>query len=257
MNFFELKNITINSFSVYRCIVDKSTLSIMPRDFHSLSYRISGKTEISSNCISWLSEKGAITYVPKGKAYSHNVKQPSEIIAIHFNIAEDIVADVNVLTPQNINEIEKLFYSLIKHWEQNPSSGDINCMLLIYRILSKLNKNNDYNDAYKNHRLLEPAVEYMRTKYSDFNISVSYLANLSGVSEAYFRRQFEQAFGMSPVKYLKKLRIDCAQRLLETGFYSVGEVAFRSGFASTSYFCTQFRINCGVTPHEYTEMARI
>ncbi|PKM62857.1 MAG: AraC family transcriptional regulator, partial [Firmicutes bacterium HGW-Firmicutes-21] len=71
------------------------------------------------------------------------------------------------------------------------------------------------------------------------------------------RRLFERVYEMPPVKYIKMLRMENAKRLLETGFYSVNEVAFRSGFASASYFSTEFKRDSGVTPREYYYISRL
>jgi AraC-like DNA-binding protein len=39
--------------------------------------------------------------------------------------------------------------------------------------------------------------------------------------------------------------------LLETGLYSITEVAFRTGFESSSYFSAEFRRMTGRSPKDY------
>ncbi len=251
MDFFELKNITVTGFSVLSCTVDRSMSSIPARDFHSLSYRLSGITEISAKGQRHISRRGAVSFVPKGLTYSHIVRERSEMIALHFITAEELGEEICVKTPSDLSETEALFNSLVKSWEQNPASGNIQCMTDIYRIITKLNTGGEIGSKYKNHRLLEPAVEYLHMHYSNNDLSIAYLSALAGISEAYFRRLFEQSFDMPPIKYLKRLRMNCAKRLLETGFYTVSEVAFRSGFSSASYFSSEFRNENGISPRKY------
>ncbi|PKM60893.1 MAG: hypothetical protein CVU97_07565, partial [Firmicutes bacterium HGW-Firmicutes-21] len=187
MNIFDLKNLTVTAFSVYRCNIGRSDITIPPRDFHSLSFRISGRTEIIAEGKSYISEQGAVTYVPKGLPYAHIVRQPSEVIALHFNVSEELETGVCVVIPENCYETERLFVSLAKSWEQNPVSGNIKCLSLIYGILTRLNIDKEPKVANKNHRIIEPAVEYIRKNYTDSGLSVSYLSDIAGVSEAYFR----------------------------------------------------------------------
>lgn len=257
MDFFRLNKLTIKSFGVYSCRIENSDKTIAPRDFYSLSYRKSGSTELICDGKTIKSESGAVTFVPRAIQYSHIVKKPSDIIAIHFNIAENIDTDIAVISPKNIAEIEYIFNSLLNSWKHNPVSGNISCLLQIYRVLSVLCTSELKKSSYRIYRALEPAIGYIRQNYTNSDFSIVSLAELSGFSEAYFRRLFEQAFEISPVKYIIKLRMDCAKRLLETGFYTVSEVAYRSGFESSSYFCTQFKKETGITPKQYVNVTSI
>ena len=79
-------------------------------------------------------------------------------------------------------------------------------------------------------------------------LSVSYLARKAGVSEVYFRREFGKCTGLSPIKYIKKVRLENTRALLSTAVYSVGEVATRCGFDSISYFSEEYKRAYGVSP---------
>ena len=82
-------------------------------------------------------------------------------------------------------------------------------------------------------------------------LTVSRLASEAGVSSVYFRREFKGCFGISPIEYIKKVRIENAKALLSTAMYSVSEVATHCGFDSISYFSYEFKRITGETPSGY------
>lgn len=74
------------------------------------------------------------------------------------------------------------------------------------------------------------------------------LANVVGLSPSRFRHLFKQELGMSPAQYLKHLRMQKAQMLLRTTFFSVKEVLKLVGIRSNSHFATDFKKIHGMTP---------
>lgn len=98
--------------------------------------------------------------------------------------------------------------------------------------------------------VLLPAIEYIHREYADSVIKISLLSELCGISETYFRRQFQKIYGTSPVKYINNLRIQRAKELISSGLYSVCEVAFLSGYRDESYFSREFKKATGHSPSE-------
>ena len=97
---------------------------------------------------------------------------------------------------------------------------------------------------------MKEAREYIDYRFGDANLSVAALSDAAGISEVYFRKEFRAHFGMSPMAYIKKTRIDNARLLLRTGYFSVSEVASQCGFESLSYFSHEFHRLTGMTPSE-------
>ena len=71
------------------------------------------------------------------------------------------------------------------------------------------------------------------------------------MSEVYFRKLFKEEFGISPQKYIIDLRLQNAAGLISTGYYSLKEVAYMSGYTDYKYFSVEFKKNMGVSPSEY------
>ena len=69
--------------------------------------------------------------------------------------------------------------------------------------------------------------------------------------EKNFRQIFKKETGTTFLKFLTKLRIEEAKRLLEDGNYNVSEVAERVGYKTSQYFSQIFVSTTGLTPQEY------
>jgi AraC-like DNA-binding protein len=119
----------------------------------------------------------------------------------------------------------------------------LHCAHLISRELSDANTR-----AYE---VLNPAMDCIYANYKSGTISITHLARLCYISETYFRRLFRQAYGVSPIAFIRSLRIDTAASLLESGDFSVGDAAAAAGFTDTKYFSREFRRAKGVSPKNY------
>jgi transcriptional regulator GlxA family with amidase domain len=77
------------------------------------------------------------------------------------------------------------------------------------------------------------------------------LARVSGVSEAYFARQFKQAFGVPPHRYLLTRRVERATALLRETEMPIVEIAFQTGWESLGTFGRTFRDITGESPSAF------
>lgn len=62
---------------------------------------------------------------------------------------------------------------------------------------------------------------------------------------------FKAETGLTPIHYLRFLRMERAGHLLETSFLSVKEIAHAVGINDESHFVRDFKIIFGVTPTRY------
>ena len=102
---------------------------------------------------------------------------------------------------------------------------------------------------------IEPYSEFKNTmNYLQKNfkntINIQELARKNGMSLSTFERKFKKHFGMSPNKFIKKIRIDHACDLLHAG-YDISQVALDSGFCDQSYFSKEFKRMINLTPRQF------
>ena len=77
------------------------------------------------------------------------------------------------------------------------------------------------------------------------------MARRAGVCEVYLRRVFQQELQLTPKQYLMQVRMQQAVSLLQSGYYTVTQVAHFCGFTDEKYFSTAFKKMNGCQPSKY------
>jgi AraC family transcriptional regulator len=88
------------------------------------------------------------------------------------------------------------------------------------------------------------------------DLSLCAMARVAGRSSSHFARTFRAATGVSPAAYVRARRIVRAREALRDEDVSLGELAYRFGFASQAHFSTAFRREVGVTPSAFRRAVR-
>ena len=76
-------------------------------------------------------------------------------------------------------------------------------------------------------------------------------ADLLNVTPNYLNKICKEETGYTAGEFIRKRVVTEARRLLHHTYYTVGEIADRLGFESSSYFTTFFKKNTGITPEEF------
>lgn len=71
------------------------------------------------------------------------------------------------------------------------------------------------------------------------------------MSKYHFLRLFKATYGLTPIEYVSRRRIERAQDLLRATNLTVTEVCMLVGFSSLGSFSTRFRALVGETPSEF------
>ena len=80
-------------------------------------------------------------------------------------------------------------------------------------------------------------------------IALRELASLAGVSARHFGRAFRQALGVPPHAYVLSRRLATARDLLiNQPLLTIGEIASKTGFSSSSHLASAFRRHFGFSP---------
>lgn len=103
-------------------------------------------------------------------------------------------------------------------------------------------------------RLLR-VMEYIKDNIGS-ELSIEMLAQMVCVTKSHLGRLFRERLGTSPVQFILRSRIQCAQRLLITTNHSVMHISSTVGFNDVSYFIRIFRQKIGFTPQEYRDRLR-
>lgn len=77
---------------------------------------------------------------------------------------------------------------------------------------------------------------------------LSDVARQVGVSDRTLRRGFQELFSITPLAYLTRQRMQRARQLLQSGEWTVAEVARIVGYAHLGHFAVAFKREFGLTP---------
>lgn len=99
--------------------------------------------------------------------------------------------------------------------------------------------------------LVEKAKEYIKSNYSDCDISVEKLCSNLHVSPTYFSTIFKKETNMSFVNYLTDIRLEEAVKLLNTTDDKTYIIATKIGYQEANYFSYVFKKKFGISPSRY------
>lgn len=102
-------------------------------------------------------------------------------------------------------------------------------------------------------KFLANITQLVESHISDSDLSVNKLSELSGINAKQVYRKIKQLTGMSPVEYIKSIRMKKAAMLLSQHKFSIAEVMYMVGFSTHSYFARCFQASFGKTPREFIE----
>jgi AraC-like DNA-binding protein len=108
--------------------------------------------------------------------------------------------------------------------------------------------------SLQHEKILRPQFKHV-VKYIQDNlankITIAKLASESCMSESAFFQAFKQNFGIPPLEFILKARIEQAKKLLSASEISITEVCYASGFNNLNYFSKIFKRLEGITPKQY------
>jgi AraC-like DNA-binding protein len=103
---------------------------------------------------------------------------------------------------------------------------------------------------------LDQLLTFIRENLSS-ELRIRDLAEMSNLSVRQLERIFQTVFGMSPRKYITKLRIRVAVRLLLETNLPLDHIALETGFCDQSALTYYFRRELGVTPYKFRKAAAL
>jgi len=98
--------------------------------------------------------------------------------------------------------------------------------------------------------VIESVINMIRLNYHQ-KISLSEFASRLHMSASYLSGLFSKELGVTFSAYLRDYRIERAKELLKDGNCYIFEVAYRTGFDNTQYFCRCFKKVTGYSTSEY------
>ena len=97
---------------------------------------------------------------------------------------------------------------------------------------------------------LAPVVEFVLENFAE-QISAEKLADLVGLSVSQLNRRFRKVFGIAPMQFVLRSRVNAARTILARGSGKLGNIALECGFYDQGQFGRIFKRETGLTPGQY------
>jgi len=217
----------------------------------------------------WQAEEGDLIVLPAGVRHKVDVASPRERrqwahvnYFVYGNIDLFSMLDIPVLIRgsigQRVGKAIAGWVADVPHRGGHPLAGVVAQHEFALRLLAMVaplcHLRADASERLDGLQRLNPVIRHMEQNL-DQPMNRDDLARMSGLSPAQFHVVFRSIMKVSPVAYLRALRVRHAQRLLIMTADPVKDVAIRSGYPDPFVFCKSFKRACGHSPTEYRESA--
>jgi len=105
-------------------------------------------------------------------------------------------------------------------------------------------------------KLLNKIVQYIDEKLNNPELSVEELSKHVGMSRGSLYHKLLEITGLTPIEYIRSVKLDRAIELLEKSDYNVAQIAYMTGFGTPSYFSRLFKSQFNMLPSEYIQAKR-
>jgi len=122
--------------------------------------------------------------------------------------------------------------------------------LLTHEIIRNIVDYSFHKTILSDNMMINESIKFMNI-YFEKEITIEVLAKHSKLSKSHFTKLFTQEMQVSPMIYLKNIRLQNAKKMLRTKELNITEVAQKCGFNSTSYFTKLFKEHFSLTPKEF------
>lgn len=92
---------------------------------------------------------------------------------------------------------------------------------------------------------------FMDQQMDNNNLSVDEMVEYMNMGRTVFFNRLKQLTGLSPVEFIREVRIKRAVQLLEMKSYNITEITYMVGMSDSRYFSKCFKQVMGLTPSEY------
>lgn len=253
MNDFErFGGVVLNKAVTQNWRIKEYSYKSAERPDFGLLYIQSGRIRFRFDDRESLASEGDIVYLPKGSNYVAEFAiedgQVSDLL-INFDSLNDavifdhttptvIVSDGNFLLLSSfmnvIESFEKSDHPLILQSHFCNALYDLICFI----------------GEKKNPEYISKAAQILS---EEFDVSIEEVCRRVGKSRSLLQKEFGAVFGMSPVLFKNRKRIETAVHLLQSTNLPINEISDRLGFYDTAHFYKTFEAHTGRSPAKLRE----
>jgi AraC-like DNA-binding protein len=231
---------------------------------HVLLFCVSGKGWVTSGAQSMELGAGDVVWIPPElpHVYGADRGDPWRVYWVHVEgrRADDwwswFASDAEQGLRWRVSEATQLAERFERVWRMQDAAGsDVSLIRMSTEsasLLAEAVAGRETEDAAS--RVLEArvdrSVEWMREHLGE-KIRLEDCAKAAGMSASHYSAVFREVTGVSPIRYVNRLRLRQGAEWLDTTGLSVQEIADRLGYGNPFHFSKAFREFSGLSPRAY------
>lgn len=256
MNQFDF-TVTGNIISKKMTYKNSQTFISKNRTYNGLVYLLSGSMEITFNDgKTFTAKEDDIIIQREGDCYKlQAVGGNAEYVVVSYSVDNkqtvlELLGSNRIFSVSQRKKTRSLFEKVALESKSSSFLSKTLSRELVQEILCEIFRETHPQLSSLKHTPLESAKLYIEEFY-DKEIKISELSKTHGYSPSRFRTVFKEEFKVSPVQYLTSVRIERAKEMLESGLFTIEEVALSCGFINVYYFSKVFKKETGLTPGKF------
>lgn len=156
-----------------------------------------------------------------------------------------------VFSVNNSNEVMTLWDEFYQKCRNNQITNIFDNSCYAYQFLLTLHRYlTTYGTKSPQYEAVQKSLQFMDEHFAD-NLTLSEIAEASGLSTIYLNRVFKTMIGDTPVRHLVKTRVRYGMQLLHNTDLSIDTIAEQCGFQNANYFAKVFRKYLNVSPTDF------
>lgn len=100
---------------------------------------------------------------------------------------------------------------------------------------------------------MQKVVDFIECNIDNADLEIEEVAAHVCLSRTVFYRKLKSIVGMTPVEFIREIRLKRAEQLILSSDYTFSQIAYMTGFADPKYFGKCFKKATGMTPSEYRQ----
>ena len=248
--------VTDVAFASYKSYAPDYVFRQKKRKYEGVTLILSGEMEWIRDGKTFSLRSGDLLFQQINDTYQLKVvgKEPTEYMVISY-LAEPM-DQLRALLPSRIfhtprlSKYKDLFEEAVRLNGSLAPCGGARLCAALQKILCCIIQEYARKNISPEGSYAENAMLFMEQNFA-LPIHCDLIAYEVGISASHLRALFKKEYGVSPQKYIVNLRIQNAVGLISTGYYSLKEVAYMSGYNDYKYFSVEFKKKTGVSPSEY------
>lgn len=247
-----LSNLTIKKiYSVSTIYTEKNAAAKRKnRPKWALVIKYEGETCYTSNGKDYISNINNIAILPKGSDYDWCCTKAGHFSIIEFE-CDKTYHDIFLFNVKNGEQYHKIIKKMEIGRTLKKTAYKLDELRDLYGLISALLKadSRKYIPSGKEQKIL-PAIEYIAENYNK-HIANDELASVTGLSTVYFRKLFKEVMGISPINYIQSVKMGKAQKMLQSDYSSITDIAYSLGYNNLYEFSRDFKKYIGISPSKY------